>query len=97
MQLADIARPLIAAQQVERFIGDAEAAQSRLVGQAGQKMARESRNVASPVTQRRNGQLDDIHLIIEIFAEIVFFDFFLQLAVGRSNDSDIELETVRTA
>ena len=54
-QLADVARPAVAHQHRQRVIADRQRAHARLLGEAGQQVADQRRNVAAAIAQRRNG------------------------------------------
>src|SRR5689334_18056510 len=49
-------------------------------------------NIFHAVAQRRQAYADDVQPIIQVFAELTFFDQLFQVHVGSSNDADVDLD-----
>ncbi len=89
-QLADVARPGVGAEHVDRFGGeplhrfpvpDAELLQEE-IAQGG--------DVAVPLGQRRHVDVDDIQPVEQILAELSLADHLVQIAIGGGNQADVD-------
>src|SRR5688572_23825122 len=90
LELADIARPAIAHQHLEPVVGDRQVAHARLLGDPGEEVAGERRDVAGAVPQGRDRHVDDVQPVIEVLAEAAAGDFLGETPVGRGDDPDID-------
>src|SRR5258705_3231661 len=88
-ELADIAWPRIASKQPVGFRGDDLDVLIVYRREVGKKMIGEHRNGARALSQRRHADMKNIETIEKVFAEMFFRDSFLEVFVGRSDDSDI--------
>ena len=64
LQLANIARPVMLHQQVQRLAGHAQAANALLPREAAKQMAGEGRDVALAVPQWRHGDMHDVEAVV---------------------------------
>ena len=77
-QFADIARPAIMPQHLDRFGINLLRLRPRLGGVLLQEMADEQRNVIEPLAQAGHLDRDDGQPIVEILAEIAALDFLAE-------------------
>ena len=68
-----------------------------LLGVAAEEEARERRDVLAPIAQRRDLDRDHVEAVEEVFAESPFGDARPQVAVGRGDDADVDLERLVAA
>ena len=95
-QLPHIARPAVGLQRGQRVFAELAWRNARRLGAALHEMARELRNVFAPLAQRRHADRHDAQAIEQILAEATGGDLARQLAIGRSDDADIDLDPVRS-
>ena len=94
LELADIARPVIALEPLDGRRLEALRRQTLLLGDA-EEMAHEVGNVLEPLAQRRQPQRHDVQPVEQILAEQALVDLLLQVAIGGGDDADIGLIGVR--
>ncbi len=78
-------------EQSQRFVGQAQAPQSRLFRDTCKQMTAQCWNIADALAQGGNRQLLDIEPIIEIFAETARFDLLLQALVCGGNNTHVHM------
>src|SRR3989344_5944603 len=92
LELANVARPGIVAQQVERRSGELAVGQLLVVHEPVQVKIHEFRHVLAPCAQVRHGERHDIEPVIKIFAEMPVGHGLLEIATGKRDDAQIELD-----
>ena len=63
-----------------------------MAGGAGHEMAREVRDVDPALGQGRHRQRDDIEAVEQVLAELAGRHLGLEVAVGRGDDADVDLD-----
>ncbi len=89
-QLADIARPFVIAESVERIFVDAQNAAVRGGRVFLQKVIGQQRDVFAALAQVRHADGNHVEAVIEIFAEKIFGDGFVEIAIGGGDDAHID-------
>ena len=74
LQLADVARPVVLHQQVERRSGQLETGFAVLLAVLREEVLREQRDVVLPLAQRRQVDADDVQAVEEVLAEAPVLD-----------------------
>src|SRR5262245_30094739 len=91
LELAHIARPVIAFQTLDR--GRLEALRRQPFARGdGEEVTHEIGNVVEPFSERRQPERHDVEAVEQIFAEQTLVDLLLQIAIGRGDDPDIRLD-----
>ena len=92
LELADVARPPVRRQDLQRRIGDALdlLAELRLV--AVEEEPRQLRQILDAIAQRRHPDRDDVDPVVEVLAEAPFLDRLLEIDVGRGDQPEIGLD-----
>src|SRR6267154_1945427 len=90
-ELAHIAGPVVIHKQLQRR--GSKVAQGLVVflAVADEEMGEQRRNIFAAITQGRQGQVNDVETMVQIFAEAAFANECEQLHVGRGDDADINL------
>ena len=91
-ELADIARPVVRLERRHRLFRDARRRHPPLGGEAREEMADELGNVLAPLAQRRKLHRNDVQPVEEVFAEAARGDLVLEVARGRGEDPDVDLD-----
>ena len=97
LQLADVARPVVGREQLERAVGDPQRAQPRLVADPGEKMAGQRGQIAGPFAQRRQYHLGHGQRGGQLRPVIAMLDQFGQRGVARREQPHVDPETVPRA
>ena len=90
-QLADIARPWIGLEQLQRLVVKTLGVKP-LAHRAADEMAHQVRHILGAIPERRQAQGHDVETIIEIFAKQALVDQDLEILVGGGNNADIGLD-----
>ena len=96
-ELADVAGPVVGAEQGKRRLGHAGHALAAAGGRFSHQVVDEQRDVLAPLAQRR--EVDGHHLqpVVEVLAEASGRDRPPEVAVGGSDDPDVHLPPLRPA
>ncbi len=97
LELADVARPVVFREQIERVRRELETALLVLVAVLFQEMVDQQRDVILAVAQRRQLNRDDVQAIEEILAEFPFLHHLPQVDVGRGDDAHVDLDRLHPA
>src|SRR5882724_8239001 len=89
-QLADVAGPVVAAEDALRVGTDADALLSEVAAQAVEDAASQDGDILAPVAQRRNVELQSADPVVEILAEPALLNGGAQLAVGGGDEADVD-------
>ena len=89
-ELADIARPVIVADEVHHFFVKELAGPVFLVV-LFQKIVGQQDNILLALPQGRNGYLDDVQAPVEVGAELLLFDELDEVLVGGGSDAHIHM------
>src|SRR4051794_13527707 len=97
LQLADVPRPVVVAQQPHCLGVDPPHLAAVLLGVALQEELDQERDVLAALAQR--GQVDghDVDPVVQVLAEPAGVDLVEQVAVGRRDDPGVDLEGARVA
>ena len=97
LELADVARPPVRGQDLQRRSGDALDRSSELRLVAIEEEPRELRQILDPIAQRRHADRDHVDPVVEILAEPSFLDRLLEIDVGRRDQPEVGLDRLRSA
>src|SRR5438105_2689162 len=89
LELADVARPGIPEQPVHRGRAQAQGAALPL-GEPAEEMLGQARNILPALAQRRERDRNYVEAIEEVLAELALVDHLLEIAVGGSDDPDVD-------
>src|SRR5215469_11544142 len=89
-QFADVARPGVAHQYVDRIVGDFARPPAIGSRQLLQEMPSEKGDIFLSLPQGRHKEGNDIQAVEEIFAKIAAQNFFFQIFVCRSDDANVD-------
>ena len=89
-QLANVARPGVAAEDVEHFGADAADVVAVLGVDVAKDVFDEQRNVVFVIAQRRQVNVEDVEAEEEILAQLAGADGFLGIFVGRGEDANVD-------
>ena len=89
LQLADVAGPVVAHQQLQRVGRQAVDAASSARRRSGAGRTSPARDVVLALAQRRHVDRDDVEAVVEVLAELPVGDHLRQVAVGRRDDADV--------
>ena len=93
LQLAYVARKRELPQLRHRRFGDALGLHAQLLCAALQKVAREHRDVFTPLAQSGQAQADHVQAVEQVFTETTFLDALLQILVGGGNHAHIGFDS----
>ena len=96
-QLADVARPGVSLQHLHVVFGDRLDALAEGRRELLDEAPHQHRNVLGPLAQRRHPNRKDIQPVIQIFAEGVGVNPFLEIPMRRGDDSRVDLGGLRAA
>ena len=65
--------------------------------EAVEEVLDEQRDVLAPIAQRRQRDRDDVEPVEQVLAELAVRDRLLQVAVGRGDDPDVDLDRLGAA
>ena len=90
LQFPHVAGPGVPVEQREHLGGEAKIGTLVALGELGEKVLRQERNVVPPFSKRRNRDLNDRKPIKQIAPKRSFGDHLLEIAVRRRDDPDID-------
>ena len=91
LELAHVAGPGIAGQQLERLLGDAGDATAFLGGEAREEVHGEVRHVLEALAQRRHPDREHVEAVVEVLAELAVLDQLDHVAVGGGDQAEVDL------
>src|SRR5215207_9923320 len=97
LELAHVARPVVALEHLDRLGSQATNFLSHLVGDAYREAVGEERYVARPVAERRQRDREDAEPEEQILAEVTLRRVRREVAIGRRDDAYVDLDRARTA
>ncbi len=89
LQLADVARPLVAGQEHLGLRREAERSAARPAAGAVQEVRRQEPHVAAALAQRRHLDLDDVQPVVEVAPEAALGNQRLEVAVRGRHDAHV--------
>ena len=92
LQLADVARPVVLAQQPHRLGVDPADLAAVLLGVALQEELDQRRDVLAALAQGRQVDRDDVEPVVQVLAEPAGVDLVEQVAVGGGDDPGVDLD-----
>src|SRR6266566_7249133 len=103
-QLADVARPVVVHQNLQRFglepqRGLAVRVEELVVFAAilGEEVLHQRRNIFLAVAQRWQGDVDDVQAVIEVFAKSSFLHQLFQIRIRGGENSHVDLDRIGRA
>ena len=96
-ELAYVAGPAVALEDVHHLRRNHVDALSQRVRQPFHEMPSQQRDVASAIAQRGQRDGKDIQPIVQIPAESAVADFVVQISIGRRNNAHVDIDGSRTA
>ncbi|HEU4404828.1 MAG TPA: hypothetical protein VFS43_06010 [Polyangiaceae bacterium] len=90
LQLADVARPPVPPQRLERPRAEAAHGLAQLARLGGEEGLREQRDVVAPLAQRRHVELDHVEPVVQVFAEAAGRDLGHEVLVGGRDDAHVD-------
>src|SRR6185436_7786492 len=97
LELADVARPVVAGQHVDRGRRNALDAARMLAGELLEEVIDEQQQVGLPLAQRRDEDGEDVEPVVEILAEGAGGDRLLQVLVGGGDQAHVRLDRLGAA
>ena len=97
LQLANIARPVVAFDQAQPAVGDRMVLEPRLLADLGEEVPRERGDIAEPLAQRGHADARDGKLIEQRPRETARNDFLLEVEIAGGEDAQVDLEAMRCA
>ena len=97
LELAHIARPVVAENQMARFVGDAANRFAEAAIVAFDEEVDERKDVFLAIAQRRNEDRDDGEAVVQILAELAFAHCFFEVAIGGGDDAHVHLDIAEAA
>ena len=97
LELADVARPVVPLQQLQRLARDAGHRLVHLLGVLREEVLGEQRDVLAPLAQRRQHDRDDVEAVVQVLAEPALGDGLGQVLVGGGDDPDVGLQFLEAA
>ena len=91
-ELADVARPVVLAQRVERVLSHLNVGASVLCAELLEELLDQRGDVLLAVAQRRNEEGDDVEPVEEVFAEVAAGDLLFEVLVGGGDDAHIDVD-----
>lgn len=95
-ELADIAGPGVVLEGPKSVFGELTGALAALVDLL-EEAEGELRNLRAAITKSRETDLNDFEAEVEVFAETFILHFLFEVAIGGSNDADVDLAGTRAA
>ena len=93
LELADIARPVVAHEQLQRRRGDAaDEDLAFLGGEPRGEMADQLGDILAPLAERRHPDREDIEAVVEVLAEGAGLDQVDEAAVGRRDQPEVDAD-----
>ena len=97
LELPDVARPVVGAEQFERPVGNPERPQTGLLADLAEEIAGERGDVAGPFAQRRQHDARRGERAVEIAAELAGLDQFAQRTVAGRDHAQVDAERMARA
>src|SRR6185503_19428660 len=97
LELADVSRPLVGCQRREDILRDALDRLAKPRAKTMHQIMHERRNVFPMLTERRQRDRKHVEAVIQIAAKSSFSHFFSEVAIGRGDDSHVDVDGPRTA
>ena len=97
LELAHVARPVVAREQRHRVVGEPGHRLADLGAALLEEMVRERRDVFAPLAQRGHADREDIDAVEEVVAERAFGHHGAQVAVGGADKPDVGALRARVA
>ena len=92
LELAHVAGPGVAGDQLQRLLADAVDAPALLGGEPRQEVHGELRHVLEALAQRRHPDREDVEAVVEVLAELAVLDQLDHVAVGRRDQAEVDLD-----
>src|SRR5690606_3998000 len=97
LQLADIAGPAVAKQgRIGRW-GKPTRRSLDLRARLQQEVSRQQEDILAPFAQRRNGEIEDVEAIEQVFTKGAFGYQLFEVAVGGAEDAHVDANLALTA
>ena len=96
-QFSDIARPVILYEKIQRFRTDIYNTETVFTIGFINKIAAKRTNVFFSLSQRRNIELNDIDAVIQVLAELLLLDQFMDVLIGCADNAGIKRNGLETA
>ena len=97
LELAYVAGPVVAGEVVLGFRAEGLDGDAVVFRYLFPEMGDEERDVFTAFPQRRDGDVDDVEAVEEVFAEGAFLDHLRQVTVGGGHHADIDADAFRSA
>ena len=97
LKFAHVARPIIGGELAQCGLRDSQVGAIHSPRALPHEMCRERWDVFAPFAQRRDFDREDAQAIEKVPAETARIDLFLQVAIGRSDDPDIDFARTSVA
>ena len=97
LQLADVARPVVFLQQIQRLGGQLEVGLLVFLAVLLEEVLDQQRDVVLALAQRRQLHGDDVQPVVQVLAELAFVHHVAQIDVGRGDDPDVDLDRLDAA
>src|SRR6185503_8721375 len=92
VELADVARPLVTSEQVERVLRERLDRLAALGGDAPEEVLGDARQVPEARAERGHFERDAAEAVVEVFAELAALDHRLEVAVRRADDPAVRAD-----
>ena len=94
LELADVARPVIRDQQVERLARELLGVERQAVRRAvaGEEAIGEHRDVDGALAQRRQTDRERVDAVVEVLAEAAVADELIERPVGRRDQPEVDVD-----
>ena len=97
LELADVAGPLVGLKELLELLRRDAPRPVVPARVAVDEELREVRDLVAPLAQRRHGDLDDLEPVVEILAELAPQHHLLEIAVGRRDHPDVDVDVLVAA
>src|SRR4030095_1678797 len=96
-QLANVAGPAVSLQHLDVVFGDRLDALVERRGEILDEAAHQQRNVLGPLAQRGHPNRKYVQPVIQIFAELIGLNPFLEIPMRGGDDADVDSRRLRAA
>jgi len=93
-KLANVARPPVRGEQVKGLIGEPSDRLPLTFRKSSEKFGGEQGDIFFSFPKRWDGEAETVQTVIQIFAELSIPDHFLQVLVGRRQDTHVHADGV---
>src|SRR4029453_5076545 len=90
LELANVSRPVVTDEPLPSLSRDLGSRHAMRLRKRPQEMREQHWDVRSACAQRRDLDVDDVQAVVQVLAECLVADVLLQVAMGGSNDADVE-------